>query len=335
MIGTSGNGPVVIAEAGVNHNGEPDLAHKLVDVAAASGASAVKFQTFDPSLLATRDAARAPYQGSNGVSSQRDMLAGLTLPESAWPELAEHARSVGVDFLSTAFDERSLELVLACDVPALKIPSGELTNLAFIEFAAGAGLPLILSTGLGTMDEVSDAVEAARAAPQLAIMHCVSAYPAPVSQANLLAIPTMRKAFDCPVGWSDHTEGTLTGIAAVALGARLLEKHVTTDRSLPGPDHRASADPAGLQAYVEQIKLCALSLGTGIKEPQPAEEPNRHAVRRSWHLVEDVDAGAALTPADAMLLRPADGLPPTTVVIGRVATRKLFAGDPVHPGDVE
>lgn len=325
---------LVIAEAGVNHDGDPALAHRLVAVAAASGADAVKFQVFRPEGLVSAAAAAAPYQRRSGAATQREMLAALTLPPAAWRELAADARERGLLFLATAFDPASLDLVVALGVPALKVPSGEIDNLRFVADAAGRGLPLIVSTGLATGDEVAAAVEAAAAAPGLALLHCVTAYPAPVDTSNLRAIVTMQQRFGVPVGWSDHTEGSVTAVAAVALGASILEKHFTTDRRLPGPDHAASAEPADLAAYVAAVRAVETSLGDGVKRPAAAESENRRFVRRSYHAVHDLAAGEVVRSEDVALLRPADGLPPAAPVVGRTLARPVAAGRPLRAEDL-
>lgn len=324
----------VIAEAGVNHNGDLRLAHRLVDVAAASGADAVKFQTFRPEGLVSARAASAPYQRDRGAATQREMLESLTLPRPAWSELAAHAAERGLAFLSTAFDPESLELLLEVGVPAVKIPSGELDNVRFIARTASSGLPVLLSTGLGTLDEVAAALEAASAAPAVALLHCVTAYPAPVPSSNLRAMATMAERFGVPVGWSDHTEGPVTAVAAVALGAAVLEKHVTSDRSLPGPDHAASADPDGLAEYVAAVRAAEACLGDGVKRPAEAELPNLRFARRSYHAARDLAPGEVLREEDVRLLRPATGLPPGTAVAGRTVARAVAAGEPLRPEDL-
>ena len=316
----------VIAEAGVNHDGDPALAHRLVDVAADCGADAVKFQTFDPAALVSARAEAAPYQRRRGAADQGDMLAALTLPESAWGELAAHAGERGLLFLSTAFDLGSLDLLLALGMAAIKVPSGELDHLGFITELASRGLPMIVSTGLGSLDEVAAAVDAATAAPGLALLHCVTAYPAPAEASNLRAMVTLRDAFALPVGWSDHTEGSVTAVAAVALGASILEKHLTTDRTRSGPDHAASADPDGFAAYVAAVRAAEASLGDGVKRPAEAEAENRVHARRSWHAVRDLEAGATIGEGDVRLLRPATGLPPAAEPVGRVVARRVEAG---------
>lgn len=338
LVGERAVGPgrpcFVIAEAGVNHGGDSDRAHALIDVAADCGADAVKFQTFLPESLASAEAAAAPYQAERGVTTQREMLEALTLPREAWAGLAAHAADRGLIFLSTPFDLESLDLLLGLGVRALKIPSGELDNLGFIAQAASRGLPLILSTGLGTLDEVAAAVEAAASAQGVALLHCVTAYPAPVESSNLRAMSAMAKKFRRPVGWSDHTEGSVTAVAAVALGASILEKHLTTDRSLPGPDHAASADPSEFAAYVAAVRAAEASLGDGVKRPAEAELENLRFARRSYHAARDLEPGEVLREGDVRLVRPATGLPPTTVVVGRVVTRAVAAGQPLLAEDL-
>lgn len=325
----------IVAEAGVNHNGELELAHRLVDSAADAGAEAVKFQTFRPDELVARGAEAAPYQRIRSNSEQHSMLAQLALPDTAWAELADHAAERNLVFLSTAFDEASAVAIVALGVPALKVPSGELNNLPFIRTLAAHGLPLLISTGMGNIDEVKAAVEAAGAAPGIALLHCVSAYPAPEAEANLKAITTMRKAFDVPVGWSDHTLGAVTAVAAVALGAALLEKHLTLDRGMPGPDHDASADPDQFAAYVRDVRTATAALGDGDKRPTSAEEENRFHARRSVHAAKDLVRGHLLEPSDVVLLRPADGLPPDVDVIGRRLARDIRSASPINEDDLE
>lgn len=324
----------VIAEAGVNHNGSVDRAHELVDTAATAGADAVKFQTFAPSSLVTEAADAAPYQEARGADSQLSMLRSLVLPEGSWAELASHASERGLDFLSTAFDAASLETVLELGPPALKVPSGELDNLVFIEQLASHGLPLIISTGLGSLEEVESAVAAASDAPGVVVLHCVTAYPAPIESSNLRAIQTLGRYLGVPVGWSDHTEGSLTAIIAVALGATLVEKHLTTDRELPGPDHGASASPEEFATLVSSIRATETALGDGIKMPRPSEQLNRVHARRSYHATRDLSIGTTLADGDLVLLRPADGLPPGSDVIGQKIAREVARGAPITQDDL-
>ena len=326
---------LLVAEAGVNHNGSVAIGHQLIEMAADCGADAVKFQTFDAASLVSLRAAPAPYQrGRSGGLGQYEMLRRLALPTAAWKEYADHARERGLLFLSSPFDRESLQVVLDAGVQALKIPSGELDNLAFIRSLGDCGLPLIISTGMSSLDEVSAAVEAASAAPNVALLHCVSAYPAPVETSNLRAMVTMRDRFQLPVGWSDHTNGSLTAVIAVALGASMLEKHITVDRHLPGPDHAASADPDEFALYVSAVRATEEALGDGAKRPTSEEDANRRFVRRSYHASRDLAPGDTIEEADVELLRPADGIPPTAVVVGRAVARAVAAGQPLTEGDL-
>lgn len=327
--------PVVIAEVGVNHDGDVAVAHELIDVSARAGADVVKFQTFTPELLASADAQTATYQrASTGNARQREMIQNLALPEGAWRELLAHCREVGVEFASTAFDGPSLELVIELSVPFLKVGSGEVTNLPFLRQIARSGLPVIISTGMSTLAEVRDAVEAASDAAHLSLLHCVSAYPAPDEDANLRAIPTLRDHFGLPVGWSDHTVDELSAVLAVALGARLLEKHVTLDRSRPGPDHAASSDPAMFRSYVASVRRAAVMLGDGRKQPRTAERDLMRVARRAWHAARDLSAGTTLSPEDLVALRPADGIPPSEDVTGRTLVTAVSMGAPVRWDDL-
>jgi len=331
-----GRPALILAEAGVNHDGDETVAHRLVDVAADCGADAVKFQTFDPGLVVSPGASTAGYQaGATGHDRQHALLAGLTLPRGAWAELAAHAAERGLAFLSTPFDLASADLLVDVGVPALKVPSGELTNLPLLRELARRGLPLLISTGMATAAEVGVALAATAAAPGRCLFHCVSAYPAPVAEANLRAIPALRDRFGVPVGWSDHTVGTTTALGAVALGAALLEKHVTLDRGRAGPDHAASADPDGLAAYVAAVRDLESALGDGVKAPAPSEAETRVLVRRSLHAARPLAAGRLLGPGDVVALRPATGLPPSTPLAGLRLVTPLAAGDPVRPDDVE
>ncbi len=323
---------VVIAEGGVNHDGDPDLAHRLVDVAADSGSDVVKFQTFDPAQLVSAAADTTPYQRASGAAQgQRSLLDALTLPRTVWAELRDHATERGLTFLSTPFDLGSAELLVDLGVPALKVSSGELTNTPFLRALASLGVPLLVSTGMGDAAEVAAAVEACGEAPGTVLFHCVSAYPAPLEQCNLRAIPEMVRAHGVPVGWSDHTTGVTSALGAVALGASVLEKHVTTDRTRPGPDHAASLEPDELTRYVADCRALAVALGDGRKRRVPAEEENAHLVRRSWHATRDLAAGERVGDADVVLLRPEGGVAPSEVVVGRTVRTAVAAGAPLPP----
>lgn len=326
----------VIAEAGVNHNGDETLAHELIDVAHRSGADAVKFQTFDPALLVSGHAESTPYQRDRGgADDQQSLLAALTLPTQAWAELRDHAEGLGVTFLSTPFDLGSAQLLAELGVSAIKTSSGELTNTPFLRAVAELGLPMLVSTGMGDEDEVATAVSATSAAPAVTLLHCVSAYPAPIDEANLTVIPALAQRHGLPVGWSDHTLGSTSAVTAVALGATVLEKHVTTDRGLPGPDHAASLEPDELAAYVAAVHDAWSALGDGVKRRMPSEVENAVLVRRSWHAAKDLPAGHALEPDDVVALRPEHGLSPSVVVVGGRTLRAISAGDPITSADVE
>ncbi len=343
-IGTRriGEGPVfVIAEGGVNHNGDLALALRLVDAAADAGADAVKFQTFEAAALAAAGAPTAEYQRRAGIEAddQRTMLERLALPPGAWTALRDRAHARGLVFLSTPFDDGSAELLDHLGVPAFKVGSGELTNTPFITRLARRGRPLLISTGMADLVEVAAAVEAAAVGGDvpLALFHCVSSYPAAPEDANLRAIETMRRAFGVPVGWSDHTPGVELALAAVAVGATLVEKHLTLDRGLPGPDHAASLEPDSFAAMVRGIRAVEASLGTGVKAPVEAERNVAAVARRSLHWATDLEAGAVITVDALAALRPGTGLAPgrAASLVGRRTARGVGAGEPVEPGDVE
>jgi N-acetylneuraminate synthase/N,N'-diacetyllegionaminate synthase len=337
-----GEGPVyVIAEGGVNHNGDPALARRLVEAAAEAGADAVKFQTFDPHALAAVGAPTAAYQRTSGVAEgdQQELLRKLVLPGSAWADLQEHARARDLVFLSTPFDDASAALLDDLGVPAFKVGSGELTNLPFIARLARRGRPLLVSTGMADMVEVAAVVDTVRAAGDvpLALFHCVSSYPAAPADANVRAIETMRRAFALPVGWSDHTRGIELPMAAVAVGAQIVEKHLTLDRRLPGPDHAASLEPGEFREMVAGIRAIEAALGNGVKAPVAAEQDVARVARRSLHWRRSLPPGATIGSGDLEILRPATGLAPANLddVVGRRTARAVEAGQAVDAGDVD
>jgi N,N'-diacetyllegionaminate synthase len=318
----------IIAEAGVNHNGDVALAEKLVDAARAAGADAVKFQTFNAGSLASDAAGLAPYQAAAGVrDGQKAMLAKLELDEAAHRRLQARAGKAGLEFLSTPFDEESADMLERLAIPRFKVPSGEITNKGLIEHVARKGLPMILSTGMSDLEEVRRAVgwiRAVSSAP-LTVLHCVTEYPAPADQVNLRAMAAMHEALGLPVGYSDHTLGTEISVAAVALGASVIEKHLTLDRTMPGPDHAASLEPSEFAAMVRQIRTVSSALGDGVKRPAPCEEKNRAAARRSLVAARDLPAGRALARADLAAKRPGTGVSPADIdrVIGKPLKRAL------------
>jgi N,N'-diacetyllegionaminate synthase len=313
----------IIAEAGVNHNGSLDLALQLANAAKASGADAVKFQTFRADLLAIRSAHKAPYQERTTASeeSQFEMLKRLELDATAHQCLVDHCREIGIQFLSSPFDAPSADLLATINVPLYKVPSGEITNLPFLRHLARKGRPLILSTGMSTLGEVEEAVQVLQAAgvTQLTLLHCVTEYPAPYAEVNLRAMHTLKLAFGLPVGYSDHTPGIEIAVAAVALGADVVEKHLTLDCSLPGPDHSASLEPDEFQRMVAAIRNVEAALGTGIKAPAPCELANLAVARKSVVAARSLPAGRQIVTGDLDIKRPGSGLAPKllTVLIGR------------------
>jgi N-acetylneuraminate synthase len=323
----------IIAEAGVNHNGDLSLAHELIDAASQAGVDAIKFQTFQAERLVTTDAPKAEYQleTTNAGESQFEMLRRLELDADAHRALIAHCRDKNILFLSTPFDETSADLLEQLGVPAFKTPSGEITNLPYLRHVARKGKPMIVSTGMAFLGEVETAVRTIEAAGNhsFALLHCVSNYPANPADINLRAMQTMARAFGVAVGYSDHTPGIEVSLAAVALGACIIEKHFTLDRSLPGPDHQASAEPAELAALVRGIRIVEAALGDGRKQPAASEANTAAVARKSLVAACDIPAGATLTETMIVLKRPGTGLPPAMreYLIGRVARVAIRAGD--------
>lgn len=328
----------IIAEAGVNHNGDLALAERLVHAAADVGADAVKFQTFRADALATAGAPRAKYQESAvGAGSQRDMLQALELSHDAHTKLQRLARNRGILFLSTPFDEASADFLDSLDVPAFKVGSGDLTNHPLLRHIAKKGRPMILSTGMATMAEAADAAQVVReAGAPLVVLHCTSAYPADLGSLNLRVLPALQERVGAPVGYSDHSTETWTGAAAVALGATLLEKHLTLDRSLPGPDHRASLEPPAFEAYVKAARGVQDALGVATKEPTLAEQEVARVARKSIVAARDLPAGARLRLEDLCIKRPGTGLSPARLqsVVGRTLARAVRADQVLAPEDL-
>ena len=330
----------IIAEAGVNHNGDLDLAKKLVYAAAEAGADAVKFQTFQTAQLVTVDAPQAAYQEHNtGITeTQFEMLARLELPFEAFAELKRCSDEAGILFLSSAFDPVSAEFLAGLGMDAFKIPSGELTNHPFLVQLARYQKPMLVSTGMGTLEEVGEAVDAIRKAGvnDIAIFQCVSNYPAPAEEVNLRAMETMRAAFSVPVGYSDHTLGIEASVAAVAAGANLIEKHFTLDCLMPGPDHKASLEPAGLKQMVDGIRLVEKMLGTGKKQPSEAEIEVAKVVRRSVVARRDLTAGTVLEAGMLDLRRPGTGISPGLIdtLPGRQLRADVTAGTMIRNEDL-
>ena len=327
-----GNAVFVIAETGVNHNGDSELARRLVDLAADAGADAIKFQTFKAEGVASAAAPKAAYQleTTDAGQSQLDMLRALELTPADHEMLQDHAGQRGIVFLSTPFDQESVDLLDRLDVPAFKLGSGEVTNLPFLEYVASKGRPLLLSTGMSYLEEVAAAVSTIQRAGcrDLALLHCVSNYPAAPKDINLRAMQTMTDAFQVPVGYSDHTPGIEVPLAAVALGACIIEKHFTLDRTLPGPDHRASIEPEELRALVDGVRAVESAMGDGIKAPTAAEEDTREIARRSLAAARTISEGTVLRAEMLTALRPGTGIAPARLneAVGRKTRRDLSAG---------
>ncbi|PQV52507.1 N-acetylneuraminate synthase [Paraburkholderia sp. BL21I4N1] len=321
---------IVIAEAGVNHNGSLDLAHQLVDVAAQAGADFVKFQTFRTEALVTREAPKADYQKrtTGHTESQFEMLKRLELDENAFRELAVYAKSKGIGFLSTPFDIESARFLTTLGVSAFKVSSGDLTNIPFLRELASMGLPIILSSGMATLGELEEAVEACEQAgvpiDKLTLLHCTTEYPAPAEEINLRAMLTIAAAFPgATFGYSDHTEGIEIPIAAAAMGAQVVEKHFTLDRTMEGPDHKASLEPAELAAMVRAIRRVGVALGDGRKRPTASELPNRQIARKSLVAARPIAKGETFTAQNLSVRRPGNGISPARwdSVIGQPAAR--------------
>jgi N,N'-diacetyllegionaminate synthase len=324
----------VIAEAGVNHNGDPELAAKLVDAAAEAGADAVKFQTWITEDLVASDAPTAEYQRRVGPQAMQDeLLKGLELSYDDFRDLQQHALRRGITFLSTPDEERSVDFLDEIDVPCFKIGSPEIRNLPYLRYVARKGRPLLLSTGMSDLADVGRAVHAIEETGNrdIVLLHCVSAYPADPADANLRAMATLADAFGHPVGFSDHTIGTEVPAAAVALGACVLEKHLTLDRSLPGPDHASSLDPAEFEQLVRVIRTVEQALGTGEKQPAASEADARGALEKSILARRPIHAGETIAEDALVFRRAAGGLPVGELdrVIGRRTTRSLAENEAV------
>lgn len=332
---------LVIAEAGVNHNGDVELAKRLIDIAAEAGANAVKFQTFRTEQVVSATAPKAEYQlqTTDPAQSQLDMLQRLELSPQEHRQLQDYCQKRGLIFMSTPFDEESANLLEELGVPVFKIGSGEITNWSFLEHVARKGKPIILSTGMSYLSEVDEAVRVLRNAgcKQLVLLHCVSNYPADPANANLRAMDTLATAFQVPVGYSDHTPGIEVALAAVALGACVIEKHFTLDKSLPGPDHKTSLEPHELKALVAGIRVVEMALGSGAKRPASSEADNRLIIRRSLAAAADIPKGTVLRPDMLKALRPASGISPAFLehVVGHRVRRSLRSGQLIAWSDLE
>ena len=319
----------IIAEAGVNHNGNLEMALQLVDAAADAGADAVKFQTFKAEKLISASAPKAEYQKATTGTDERqlEMVRRLEMSEAMTRAAADYAAKRGVLFLSTAFDEDSVDFLDQLDVPAFKVGSGDLTDLPLLEFIGHKRKPVILSTGMAYLEEVEAAFETllASGCAEIALLQCVSAYPADPEAANLKVIHTLREHFDVPIGFSDHSLGSELAIAAVALGATVIEKHITLDVNLPGPDHRVSLTPDPFKNMTRSIRLVEAGLGDGVKRPTAGEQNVRDVARRSIVAACPIPQGAIVTREMLAFKRPGTGISPAdwNKVVGRHTTREI------------
>ncbi len=323
-------GCFIIAEAGVNHNGSIELAKKLITAAAGAGADAVKFQTFKSEDLVSINAQKAEYQKhtTDSMESQLEMIKKFELSIKDHQELVAYAKNMKIMFLSTPFDERSVDLLIELGVPIIKIGSGEVTNHPFLRYVSGKGMPIILSTGMSTLEEVAEAVSVIRKAgcKDLVLLHCTSNYPARQEDCNLLAMKTMADELNLPVGYSDHTPGIVVSIAAAAMGACVIEKHFTLDKNLSGPDHKASLEPDELEEMVKSVRLVERALGSPVKAPVDAELEVRDVVRRSVVAKVDIPKGIVITEDMLAFKRPGIGFPPKNakLLIGKTAKRIIY-----------
>lgn len=349
---------LVVAEAGVNHCGSLDIALELVDAAADAGADVVKFQSYRTDLLVRDDAPQADYQRRNAPArSQADMLRALELSPESHRSIAARCEDRGIEFLSTPFDAPSLDLILGLGVTRLKVASGELTNGPMLLRMARTGLPMIVSTGMATLVEIAEALaivafgrrstsgvptsqwiveerdrilDSGSGLAAVTVLHCTSSYPAPAASVSLRAMPVIGARFRLPYGYSDHTRGIAVAVAAAALGATVLEKHLTLDRTMSGPDHAASLEPDEMRALVDAVRETTVALGTADKSPDPLEVEVRSVARRSLHCARALSPETPIADGDLIALRPGDGMPPTMVWdwVGRHPTRSYDSGEP-------
>jgi N,N'-diacetyllegionaminate synthase len=319
----------IIAEAGVNHNGSIGNAYRLIDVAVESGANAVKFQTFRAESLVSKSAKKADYQKqtTNELESQFEMIKKLELDVDAHKKLIKYCNEKGIMFLSTPFDHDSINLLNELDLKIFKIPSGEITNLPYLRHIGSLAKQVILSTGMSTLQEVGDAltilVDAGTKKENITVLHANTMYPTPMEDVNLNAMQTMRQEFNVAVGYSDHTLGIEVDIAAVTMGASIIEKHFTLDKAMKGPDHKASLDPAELKAMVTSIRNVENALGDGIKLPSRSEQPNMVVARKSILASQVIKKGDTLTEENIVIKRPGNGMSPMKwdEVVGSVAIK--------------
>jgi N,N'-diacetyllegionaminate synthase len=325
----------IIAEIGVNHNGDIQLAKKLIKIAKDAGADIAKFQAFRTIDLVTSSAAMAAYQEKNAgnFKNQFDMLSNYEFSGAQFVELFNYCREIGIEFLATAFDEESFQLIQQIGIERIKIPSGEITNLPYLKQIARVGKEIILSTGMSTLAEVKEAIEVLEKfgsqRKNITILHCTSSYPAPIEEVNLRAMVKLGEFFGAKIGYSDHTLGTEVAIAAVSLGACVIEKHLTLDRNLPGPDHKASLEPTEFKEMVRGIRNIEIALGSDIKSPTKSEISTMQSARKSLVAIESIRAGELLTNQNVGAKRPGGGVSPMRwdEYIGSRASRDYTTDD--------
>ena len=326
---------LIIAEAGVNHNGNLELAKKLIDAAAEAGADLVKFQTFNADRLATSTARKAAYQiqTTDSSESQHEMLRRLELTPGMHKEMIAHCAKRKIGFFSTAFDIESTDLLVSYGQKQFKIPSGEITNLPYLRHIGRLGRPVILSTGMATMDEIGSAIQilenSGTPKTTITVLHCTTEYPTPMPEVNLRAMISIRDKLEVKVGFSDHTLGIEVAIAAVAMGATVIEKHFTLDRQMPGPDHKASLEPSDLKSMITAIRNIEVAMGNGIKRPTPSEAKNIPIVRKSIVARKAIQTGEIFKTENLTTKRPGTGISPMRFdeVLGTRACRNFAEGD--------
>jgi len=326
-------GVYIIAEAGVNHNGSLEIARKLVEAAAAAGVDAVKFQTFKADTLVSRDAPKAEYQKqtTDAAESQYQMLKKLELSDDAHRELKALCDSLGVDFVSTPFDITDIPLLETLDMPFYKVPSGAITDLPYLRAINACRRPVVLSSGMATLEEVAAAVDVLRDC-QVSLLHCTTEYPCPFGDVNLKAMQTLRRQFGLPTGYSDHTQGIEVSVAAVAMGAEIIEKHFTLDRNMEGPDHKASLEPNELKAMVSAIRnVSAATAGDGTKTPAAAERAIAAVARKSIVARCAIGKGERFSPDNLTTQRPGTGISPMKwdALVGRRSSRDYAPGEQI------
>ncbi|MDE5883403.1 MAG: N-acetylneuraminate synthase [Muribaculaceae bacterium] len=320
--------PIIIAEAGVNHNGNLDNALQMVEVAKQAGADYIKFQTFKADCLVTSEGKTADYQKNNcDADSQLEMLRNLELSFDDFKTIALYCKELEIGFLSTPFDKESIKFLASLGVDFMKIPSGEITNLPYLRAVASTGIPAIISTGMSTNDDIANALDiffkAGYTSEKLTLLHCTTEYPTPMADVNLKAMVSMREMFGIPTGYSDHTPGIEIPVAATALGAVVIEKHFTLSRTLPGPDHAASLEPNELAKMIKAIRNVSVALGSGEKHVTESESKNQSIARKSIVAARDIKAGEIFNEDNITTKRPATGLSPMLwdEVVGTAATK--------------